>query len=87
MQECWLYARLIHLQEKIEWSLPFKPQSDKSSVTEGKAHDLLKAEMPVVRHIEKELIDNGYQKGTDEYKKMFDSSLAFYRKFGNVDLN
>ncbi len=64
---------------------PMCSGTGKEHITEGKAHDLLKAEMPLVRHIEKELAGYGYQKGTDEYKKMFDSSLAFYRKFANVD--
>jgi len=50
------------------------------------APELLKAEMPLVRHIEQELAAHGYEKGTEEYKKAFDYSIAFYRKFGNVDL-
>ena len=54
-------------------------------VTEG-APELLKAEMPLVRHIERELTQHGYEKGTEEFNKMFNHSMAFYRKFGNVDL-
>lgn len=54
------------------------------SVAEG-APELLKAEMPLVRHIEKELAQHGYEKGTPEYDQMFKHSIAMYRKFGNVD--
>jgi hypothetical protein len=50
-------------------------------VAEG-APELLKAEMPMVRHIENELATKGYKKGTEEYKKMFGHALAYYRKFG-----
>lgn len=53
-------------------------------VAEG-APELLKAEMPLVRHIEKELAQHGYEKGTPEYGQMFKHSMAMYRKFGNVD--
>lgn len=47
------------------------------------APELLKAEMPLVRHIEQGLAQHGYQKGTEEYKKVFDHMLSYYRKFGN----
>ena len=56
----------------------------KQSVAEG-APELLKAEMPMVRHIENELATKGYKKGTEEYKKMFGHALAYYRKFGFPD--
>ena len=49
------------------------------------APELLKAEIPLVRHIEKELAQHGYEKGTPEYDQMFKHSIAMYRKFGNVD--
>lgn len=48
------------------------------------APELLKAQMPLVRRIEAELASNGYIKGTEEYRKVFDSSLAFYRRFGGA---
>lgn len=56
----------------------------KAKLDEG-APELLKAEMPLVRHIEKELAQHGYEKGTPEYYKMFKHSIAMYRQFGNVD--
>jgi hypothetical protein len=56
----------------------------RSAVAEG-APELLKAEMPLVRHIEKELTQHGYEKGTAEYNEHFKHALAYYRKFGNVD--
>jgi hypothetical protein len=46
---------------------------------------LLKAEMPLVREIEQSMADNGYQKGTEEYNKVFGHMLAFHRKFGNAN--
>jgi hypothetical protein len=52
---------------------------------EAGAPDLLKAEMPLVRHIEKELTSHGYEKGTKEYDEMFASAIAYYRQFGNID--
>ncbi len=52
---------------------------------EAGAPDLLKAEMSLVRHIEKELTSHGYEKGTKEYDEMFAQQLKFYRKFGNID--
>ena len=54
-------------------------------VVEG-APELLKAEMPLVRHIERELSQHGYEKGTAEYHKEFNHALAYYSKFGNIDL-
>jgi phage gp29-like protein len=54
------------------------------SVEEG-APELLKAEMPLVRAIEQSLAKHGYEKGTEEYKKVFDHMLSFHRKFGNAD--
>jgi len=54
------------------------------SVAEG-APELLKAEMPLVRHIERELTQHGYEKGTSEYNEHFKHALAYYRKFGNID--
>jgi hypothetical protein len=59
-------------------------KSVKQGVAEG-APELLKAEMPMVRHIENELATKGYKKGTEEYKKMFGHALAYYRKFGFPD--
>lgn len=59
-------------------------QIAEQGVAEG-SPELLKAEMPLVRHIEKELAQHGYEKGTSEYDEMFKHSMAMYRKFGNVD--
>lgn len=59
-------------------------ESVEQGVAEG-APELLKAEMPLVRHIDKELAQHGYKKGTPEYDQMFKHSIAMYRKFGNVD--
>lgn len=56
----------------------------KEKMAEG-APDLLKQEMPLVRHIERKLAQHGYEKGTSEYDQMFKHSMAMYRKFGNVD--
>ena len=56
----------------------------KEGVAEG-APELLKAEMPLVRHIERELTQHGYEKGTSEYNEHFKHALAYYRKFGNID--
>jgi hypothetical protein len=53
-------------------------------VEEG-APKLLKAEMPLVRHIERELSQHGYEKGTPEYNEHFKHALSYYRKFGNID--
>jgi hypothetical protein len=41
--------------------------------------------MPLVRHIERELANHGYQPGTPEYHEQFKHAMAYYRKFGNVD--
>lgn len=58
--------------------------SEEQGVAEG-APELLKQEMPLVRHIEKELAQHGYEKGTPEYDQMFKHTMSMYRKFGNVD--
>jgi len=58
-------------------------KASEQGVAEG-APELLKAEMPLVRHIEKELDKGGWTKDDPEYKKAFNSSLAYYRKFGNA---
>ena len=60
----------------------------KESVNQGVAEgapELLKAEMPLVRHIERELAQHGVQKNDPEYNEKFKHVLAYYRKFGNVD--
>ena len=57
---------------------------NKKGVAEG-APELLKQEMPLVRHIEKELEQYGYIQGTAEYDEKFKHAIAFYRKFGNID--
>jgi hypothetical protein len=57
---------------------------EKPGVEEG-APELLKAEMPLVRHIERELAQHGVQKDDPEYKEKFKHALAYYRKFGNID--
>jgi hypothetical protein len=48
------------------------------------APELLKAEIPLVRQIEQELEQHGYEKGTEEYRKVFNHMLSFHRKFGNA---
>lgn len=53
-------------------------------VAEG-APELLKAEIPLVREIERSMAQHGYEKGTEEYKKVFDQMLSFHRKFGNAE--
>lgn len=45
------------------------------------APELLQAEMPLVRMIEKELSVYTYE-SREEYTKAFDYAIAFYRKFG-----
>ena len=68
----------------------------KSQQTQDRAHDrlkdvaegapeLLKQEMPLVRHIERELAQHGYEKGTPEYNEVFKHTISMYRQFGNVD--
>lgn len=56
----------------------------KKGVAEG-APELLKQEMPLVRHIERELAQHGYEKGTPEYNEVFKHTISMYRQFGNVD--
>ena len=46
------------------------------------APEMLKAELPLHRHIEKELANHGHEKGTKEYKEQYDNALAFYNRFG-----
>jgi len=47
------------------------------------APELLKAEMPLVRLVERNLIGYGYIKGTPEWFQAFGTELAYYRQFGN----
>jgi len=77
--------------EKVDWArhMARKAQGlpsmlDQQGVAEG-APELVKAEMPLVRHIEQELAQHGYEKGTPEYDQMFKHAMAYYRKFGNID--
>lgn len=49
------------------------------------APELLKAEMPLIRHIERELAQHGVQKNDPEYQEKFKHAMAVYRKFGNVE--
>jgi hypothetical protein len=55
-------------------------------MSEG-APELLKAEMPLVRHIEQELTKIGYKKGTPEFNAYFNDAIKFYRQFGNFGFN
>lgn len=47
------------------------------------APELLAAEMPLVRKIEKELAELGYTKEDADYEHMFNVNISFYRKFGH----
>jgi transposase-like protein len=58
---------------------------DEQGVAEG-APELLKKEMPLVRHIDKILAGHGYKKGTPEYDEHFKQAISYLRKFGNIDL-
>ena len=64
----------------------FRPDSAafRASRAAAGAPELLKAEIPLHRHIEQELAKGGWTKDDPEYKKAFSSSLAYYRKFGNA---
>lgn len=46
------------------------------------APELLKAQMPLVRCIERTLAAYGYVAGTAEYTDHFNHAMNFYRKFG-----
>jgi hypothetical protein len=59
-------------------------ENKQQRMAEG-APELLKAEMPLVRHIEQELAQNGVQKDDPEYNEKFKHAMAYYRKFGNID--
>jgi hypothetical protein len=61
-------------------------ETDWKGVAEG-APELLKAEMPLVRHIEQELTNIGYKKGTPEFNAYFNDAIKFYRQFGNFGFN
>jgi len=56
--------------------------ADLNKASKNTAPELLKAQMPMVRQIEKNLAAYGYEKGTKEYQEAFDVELAYYRKFG-----
>jgi len=56
--------------------------ADLNKASKKTAPELLKAQMPMVRQIEKNLAAYGYEKGTKEYQEAFDVELAYYRKFG-----
>ena len=46
------------------------------------APELLRAEMPLIRMVERGLVEDGYIKGTEDYRVALNYALAFYRKFG-----
>ena len=77
-------ASIIQSMQKINSTKKPEFESVEQGVAEG-APELLKAEIPLVRQIEKEMAAHGYEKGTEEYKKVFDHMLSFHRKFGNAD--
>ena len=47
-----------------------------------RAPELLKAEMPLVRCIERLLAAYGYAAGTAEHTQHFNDAIKYYRKFG-----
>jgi hypothetical protein len=47
-----------------------------------RAPELLRAEMPLVRFIERLLAAYGYAAGTAEYNHHFENNIKFYRQFG-----
>jgi hypothetical protein len=71
-------------QDAEDYKTGYRHVKSRQGVAEGAA-ELLKQEMPLVRHIEQELAQHGYEKGTPEYDQMFKHAIAIYRKFGNVD--
>lgn len=46
------------------------------------APQLLKAEMPLVRHVEAKLLAYGYKKGDADYDHAFETEIRFCRMFG-----
>lgn len=48
------------------------------------APQLLKAEMPLVRHVEAALLAYGYKKGDAGYDHAFETEIKFCRMFGGT---
>jgi hypothetical protein len=46
------------------------------------APELLKEQMPLVRRIEANLQEYGYEKGAADYDHAFKTEIKYYRKFG-----
>lgn len=49
------------------------------------APELLKAEMPLVRYVERDLEKNGVKKTDIDYQQQFKYAITYYRQFGNID--
>ena len=62
-----------------------KTYGDQWGLGEG-APELLKAEMPLHRHAEKLLAQNGVSKDDPDYQKHLAGTIKHLRKFGNIDL-
>ena len=50
------------------------------------ATELLKAEMPLVRYVERELAQHGVEQTDPDYNKKFEMAIKFHRQFSNIDL-
>ena len=50
------------------------------------APELLKAEMPLVRYVERELTQHGVKRTDPDYDKKFEMAIKFHRQFSNIDL-
>lgn len=71
--------------EKVKKGLAHPDTLKKKGVAEG-APELLKKEMPLHRHAERLLAQNGVGKDDPDYHQHLANTIKHLRKFGNIDL-
>jgi len=72
-------VKVLHIQDSGQ------PEIDEEGVAEG-APELLKKEMPLHRHAEKLLAQNGVSKDDPDYHHHLGNTIKHLRQFGNIDL-
>jgi hypothetical protein len=86
--EAWQQSKITKAADYLNavlQSLDYDTHGDEQGVAEG-APELLKKEMPLHRHAEKLLAQNGVSKDDPDYHHHLNNTIKHLRQFGNIDL-
>ena len=83
--EGWVQEKIIKANDYLNTVREYLEGKQTQGVAEG-APELLKKEMPLHRHAEKLLAQNGVSKDDPDYHHHLNNTIKHLRQFGNIDL-